>query len=137
ARVMAVVVARGELRMLQSRWRDAVTLYEKAIPVLEKSRGRRVARASAWSGLCRAYVELQQPDRALAPLKQLASELDELDRGNRPSVEFTLARALWLTSGDRKRAGALAEDALTVGRAEVGIYDAAEIRRWLTSHRPE
>jgi tetratricopeptide (TPR) repeat protein len=137
ARVMSVVAARGELRMLQSRWRDAVALYESAIPVLEKSRGRRVALAGAWSGLCRAYVELQQPDRALTPLERLASKLDELDRGNRTTVEFTLARALWLTGGDRKRARALAEHALTVDRAEAGIYDTAEIRRWLTSHPPE
>lgn len=136
ARVMSVVAARGELRMLQSRWRDAIVLYEKAIPALEKSRGRRIARASAWSGLCRAYVELQQPDRALAPLKLLASELDELDRGNRASIEFTLARTLWLTGGDRKRARALAEDALTVDRAETGNDDTAEIQRWLTTHRP-
>jgi tetratricopeptide (TPR) repeat protein/predicted Ser/Thr protein kinase len=134
ARVMSVVAARGELRILQSRWRDAVALYEKAIPALEKSRGRRVALADAWSGLCRAYVELQQPDRALA---LLARKLEALDTGNRATIEFTLARALWLTGGDRKRARALAEDALTVDRAEAGIYDAAEIRRWLTSHRPE
>jgi tetratricopeptide (TPR) repeat protein/predicted Ser/Thr protein kinase len=137
ARVMSVDAARGELRILQSRWRDAVVLYEKAIPVLEKSRGRRVALADAWSGLCRAYVELQQPDRALALLELLARKLEAFDSGNRATIEFTLARALWLTGGDRKRARAFAEDAVTVDRAEAGIYDAAEIRRWLTSHRSE
>jgi len=65
-RVMSAVIAHGDVLMLQSRWPDAAALYERAIPILEKSQGAGDALASALSSLCRAYVELQQPVRALA-----------------------------------------------------------------------
>jgi serine/threonine-protein kinase len=136
-RVMPAVLARGDLLMLQSRWQDAAAIYERAIPVLEKSQGAGDALASAVSSLCRVRVELQEPARALAPLERLASKLGEQPADVRIAIQFSLARALWNTGGDRARARELATHAFTGARtiADASRDDLAQMQRWLASHR--
>jgi hypothetical protein len=134
---MAAVIARGDLLMMQSRWRDAAAFYEHAIPILEKSQGAGDALASTVSSLCRVHVELQQPARALAPLERLASKLGEQPPDVRIAIQFTLARALWDTGGDRLRAHELATQALTAAQTLAGARrdDLAHMKQWLANHR--
>jgi tetratricopeptide (TPR) repeat protein/predicted Ser/Thr protein kinase len=135
--VMRVLVARGDVLMGQARWQDAATLYERAIPPLAKSEGGGDALPSAQINLGRARVELHQAAQALAPLEQLASKPDGLSPDNRAALEFTLARALWDSGGDRTRARTLASGALTriQDRAGASRDDVAQMQRWLASHR--
>jgi tetratricopeptide (TPR) repeat protein len=131
-----VVIAHADGLMLQSRWHDAASRYEHAIPILEKAQGTAEDLAGAVSSLGRAYVELHQPRRALAPLERLESKPDEVPPELRPALELTLARALWDSGGDRRRAHELATRARADGKAvEIAQPgEVAQIERWLASH---
>jgi eukaryotic-like serine/threonine-protein kinase len=135
-RVMDTLIARGDLLMLQSRWRDAAALYEHALPVVEQSEGTGDEIRDAASQLSRAYVELHEPARARALLERLASTLNDQPPDIRATVDFTLARALWDTGGDRARAHELASRALAGIRGVVTARreDVAQIERWLARH---
>ena len=51
-------------------------------------------------------------------------------------MRFQLARALWLTGGDRTRAHdlAVAAEAASAGSFPLAIKRHAEVTRWLASH---
>jgi tetratricopeptide (TPR) repeat protein/predicted Ser/Thr protein kinase len=136
-RVMTAVIARGDLLMMQARWREAAAIYEHALPILEKSQGAGDALPGTWSSLCRAYVELQEPARAMAPLERLANKLGEQPPDVRIAIQFTLARALWDTGGDHARAHELATQAFTAAQTVAGARrdDIAQMKRWLANRR--
>jgi tetratricopeptide (TPR) repeat protein len=131
-----VAMARADGLMRQSRWHDAASLYEHAIPVVETAQGTTEDLAGAVSSLGRAYVELHQPERARAVLERLDRTPDEVPPELRPARELTLARALWDSGGDRRRAHELATraraDCKTLEVAQPD--DLAQIERWLASH---
>jgi hypothetical protein len=54
----------------------------------------------------------------------------------RAAIEFTLARALWSSEGERARARSLASHALSLVRAIDGTHPAetARIERWVANH---
>jgi tetratricopeptide (TPR) repeat protein len=135
---MYAIAARGDLLMMRARWRDAVGLYEHALPTLETDHDAAEELATTVSQLSRAYVELDQPARALALLDRLAGALDDPAPDVAVAVAFTRARALWDTGGDRARARKLATDALAGlrGVATARPDDATQIERWLAGHRP-
>jgi hypothetical protein len=136
-RVMVAIAARADVLMLQSRWREAAALYESVLPVLEAAPGTRFDVADFTCKLSRAYVELHRPARALDRLERQARTLDALSPDLRVAVEFALARALWDSRGDRKRAHELAVRASGEIRAiaDAPREDVVEIERWLASHR--
>ncbi len=135
--VTLVRVARADLLVRQSQWRDAAVLYEQAIPVLEKAQTAPRELTSAVTNLERAYLELHQPARGMTRLEQLASKLDDVRPNQRVAVELVLARAVWDTGGDRTRARALASDALADLKRIDGTHheELAQIERWLAGHR--
>ena len=134
--VMLALIERGNLLIRQSRWRDAVALYQQALPELERTQLARKELTTATINRELAFIELRQPARGLPPLEHLAARLDDLRPDLRAAAEFTLARALWDTGGDRRRACALATHALGGINQLDGIHrdDAAPIERWLASH---
>jgi hypothetical protein len=133
--VSFIVAARADVLMMQSRWREAAALYERALPVFERSEGTQEVLASGRANRCLAYIELHQPRRALAELEHLA--LVSAPPEVRPIIEFALARALWDTRGDHQRAHALAGHALAglQAIADARREDVSQIERWLTNHR--
>ena len=134
--VMFVLAARADVLMLQGRWHDALALYDRALPVFARSQGTAEVLASAAASRSRAYLELHQPMRALPELEQLTRSRDQNPPDVRAAVDFTLARALWTTGGDRGRAIALASHALAdlAQIADTRRDDLEEIRRWLADH---
>ena len=129
-------LARGDVLSRLARWPDAAALYARALPVLQAAPGTRDAAARAELGLARILVELGQPAHALPELERLAAQQDGLAPEVRFAVDFTLARALWDTGGDRTRARALATGAVGNLRALVAARpgDIAQIEGWLASH---
>ena len=137
--VMLALLARGDLAVQQSRWHEAVEIYERAIPVLERAQVMRRDFIRAVIDLEIAYLELREPARGLMRLERLAQGLNDMRPDLRVEAEFTLARALWETGGDRRRAYELATRALAgiegVPVARRGHF--APIARWLASrHAP-
>jgi tetratricopeptide (TPR) repeat protein len=136
-RFLLSLVQRGNLLSGQARWRDALALYHQAIPALERAHFTRRELTSAVIHQARGFLELHQPTRGLAALEELATKLDELRPDLRVAVEFTLARALWDSGGDRRRAHELASRALE----DIGDLprthgdDIAQIERAMASHR--
>jgi tetratricopeptide (TPR) repeat protein/predicted Ser/Thr protein kinase len=133
---MGVVIARGNVRMRQARWQDAAALYERAIAILGRDPGTDDDLTIAIANLARARIELHQPRLALTLLEPLSLRLDSLSPNVRVTTELTLARALWDTGTDRKRARELAEQALTdthVAGVQPGA--AAQVDRWVAAHR--
>jgi tetratricopeptide (TPR) repeat protein len=132
-----VLVTRGDLLFQQSRWREAMALYEQSIPALEAARivHNNVTIAVINFGL--ASLELRQPARSLPALERLASRLDNLRPDLRVAAEFTLARVLWRAGGDRVRAHELATHALAAIQpiADAHREELAQIERWLDGHR--
>jgi tetratricopeptide (TPR) repeat protein len=132
-----VLVTRGDLLFQQSRWREAMALYEQSIPALEAAHivHNNVTIAVINFGL--ASLELHQPARALPALERLASRLDNVRPDLRVAAEFTLARALWQAGGDRTRAHALATHALAAIQpiADAHHEQLVQIRRWLDGHQ--
>jgi hypothetical protein len=135
--VAFVVAQRADLLMLQSRWADAAALYDRVIPRFEASQGAAEPLATSIANRCRASLEMHQPPRGLPQLEQLARTVDAYPREIRVVIEFALARALWDTGGDRKRARELAAQALADIHkvADARRDDVAQIERWLASHR--
>jgi tetratricopeptide (TPR) repeat protein/predicted Ser/Thr protein kinase len=135
--VARVRTVRGEVLMRQRRWKDAAATFADALPVLASSPAAGELLIGTQVNLALAYVELHRPARALALLERLAGDPDALKPRGRAALEYTLARALWDSGRDRKRARALARRALDGLRGLEGTppEQIAEIERWLASHR--
>jgi hypothetical protein len=133
---MLVVAGRGDILMLRSRWRAAMSLYQQAIPVIAKVPILRDELASARANLARAQIELRQPAKALPVLEELAGALGDQPPQLRAAIELTLARALWDTGDDGARARTLASHAVVSGKQLTGTSgdDIAQIERWLAVH---
>lgn len=133
---MTFIAERADALMLQARWRAAAALYRKALPSFEHAEHTHDDISNAVANLARIDVELGRPARAIAPLEPLAAKLDDQPPELRVLIEFTLARALWDSGGDRARASRLAAHALAAGKQSPGAYpdDVQQIERWIASH---
>jgi hypothetical protein len=133
---MYVLFARAELLTRQARWREAETLYQRAIPILERAQTTSEEFTRALTNRERGLLELHRSARGLAALERLASKPDDLRPDLRVDVEFILARSLWESGGDRARARELAGHALIGARSLDGKHPdlLAGIERWLAGH---
>jgi tetratricopeptide (TPR) repeat protein len=131
-----VRTTRADLLFAQGRWREAAALYEPAIPVLEQAHVTRNEFTVWVIHFGQAALALHQPARALPALERLATRFDDLRPDLRIAAEFTLARTLWDTGGDRRQAHELASHALAaVGpQATTRPDDVRQIARWLARH---
>ena len=132
-----VLVTRGDLLFRQSRWREAMALYEQSIPALEAAHIVHNSVTIAVINFGFASLELHQPARGLPALERLASRLDNVRPDLRVAAEFTLARALWEAGDDRTRAHELAAHALAAMQpiADAHHAELVQIERWLDGHQ--
>jgi eukaryotic-like serine/threonine-protein kinase len=132
-------VTRADLLFEQARWGEAAVLYENAIPLLEAAHVFRNDVTLAVLRLGLAGLELGQPRRGLPFLERVARRLDELRPDLRVEIGFALARALWDSGGDRRRAYALATRALAdAARVTAPHRDPRQpIERWLAGRPAE
>jgi tetratricopeptide (TPR) repeat protein/predicted Ser/Thr protein kinase len=118
-------------------------MYDKALAecsrglaIYEKNLGPDHLRvAFPLGGMGRAYLGLGQPDRAV-PLLERALAIRHAVKGDPidlAEVNFSMARALVASGGDKKRARALAEEARAAYAAggEDSRRDLAEVEAWL------
>src|SRR4051794_6979804 len=95
---------RAGLLFEQAHCHGAAGPYGNAIPLLEAAHGFRNDVTLAVLRLRAAWPELRQPRRGLPLLERVARRLDELRPDLRVEIGFALARALWDSGGDRRRA---------------------------------
>jgi eukaryotic-like serine/threonine-protein kinase len=128
-----VWLARGDLQLRQSRWVDALALYERALPSFDEANSYESrTRALTHRGL--AQLELRRFAPAIASLEQARlGARATLAPGDRGAQDFALARALWDGGGDRARARQLAASAATelAGKPR----ELAEVTAWQARNR--
>ena len=134
-RVAEALVNLGEHERLQGHHREAVAHYERALAIDEKSLGPdHPDLADELQGLGASLLALGAGPRAVGVLER-ALRL----RGKSPGPALaqsraSLARALWSTGRDRKRALALARQArevLAVSKDAESVRGLEELDRWL------
>jgi tetratricopeptide (TPR) repeat protein len=126
----------GQTVLAQGDARGALDAYRRAHAIDQKSlKPDHPALAYSLVGLGRSYLALHQPDRALPELER-ANALRESHRMQPRALaetRFALARGLWETGSDRRRALSLAAQARD-GYASSGPgFDAerSEIQAWM------
>jgi tetratricopeptide (TPR) repeat protein len=128
-------LGKGDLRQAQEH-------FARALPMAEKTHGSEhpdVAHALAGLGL--TFLAKREPTQAVALLERALliyekEDPDDSTAGNLPSARFSLARALWETGKDRRRAVELA----TQAQDGYGIgfrIQRAEVEAWLAKHGGE
>jgi tetratricopeptide (TPR) repeat protein/predicted Ser/Thr protein kinase len=130
----------GNIFALQKKSQEALGYYQRALAMNEKALGPNhpeVARPLL--GIGSVYLETHAPGKALAPLERAVSiwEGRPGDPVELAQARFELARALWETGGDRKRAKQLAALARTTFGAsgERARKELAEVDDWLSRTR--
>jgi tetratricopeptide (TPR) repeat protein len=123
----------------QDRWVEAEAELRRALELREAGLDAdHQSLAASRLALAVTLLELGREGEAL-PLAEQA--WDRISREGEPvedqaETTFTLARALWATGGDRRRAGELARRALALYE-EAGATqtsNAAEVRTWVQEH---
>ncbi|HEX5746668.1 MAG TPA: serine/threonine-protein kinase [Archangium sp.] len=119
-----VLLARGQHEQAQARLEHALSLKEKVLgpghPEL----------ASTLLGLGELQLARRLPSQAAPPLERALSLARS---GDKPLIQLTLARALWDSGGERRRATRLVSLAREAWRA-LAHPRQAEASRWLASH---
>ena len=129
---------RGEILNALGRPAEARRSFEGARIIWERELGldhRNVA--YALTGIGRSYLAEEQPASALTPLERALKirEQHESDPTLRAETSFALARALWDTNRNRRRAQALAAAARAT-YLEAGAHGKqGEVDEWLATHR--
>ena len=105
---------RGEILNALGRSRDARASFEKARIIWERELGldnRNLAYALTGIGV--SYLSEGDAANAIVPLERAFKirEAQETDPSRRAETRFALARALWESGRDRRRARSLAEQA--------------------------
>jgi len=105
----------GMLDARQGNADDAVSSCEQLLAVYEERNLPEAQRHGVFLCLGAAYVEQGHPDRALEPLSRgleiAEQDLAVFSRFTRPEFRFYLARALWDSRRDRRRAIEVAQEA--------------------------
>lgn len=129
----------GGLLNLTGDHAEALAQYGAALAIFEGALGRdHPFVAYALTGIGTAHVGLGAPARALEPLER-ALKL-RLEKNAAPTdvgeTRFVLARALWDSRRDRRRAVELARRARDDFRSgkDAGVAGVAEIDAWLAKH---
>ncbi len=131
----------GTIAAMASLYRDlgkhelALAEYRRALAILEKGLGpESYDCAFPLSGIGHVLLDLKRAGEAVAPLER-ALAIREKRGGGDPAahaqIELALARALWDSGGDKKRAVALA----TKARPALLGTDIAIGEAWLAKHR--
>ena len=135
AQVLSAQVARADLLGLQGRWRDAAARYAKLLPVVQTAQGSGETLIDLRLAAAEADLELHHPGLALPVLEELARGRDKFVPARRVVLERLLARALWDSESDRRRARVLASEALTLARSRpMPSAELAKLERWVASH---
>jgi tetratricopeptide (TPR) repeat protein len=125
-------VARGDLQLRRARWREAIALYERALPILETTEASDEPRIRAQAHLGIAYLRTNRAKPALAVLERPHATA-HVSPGLRATHDFALAQALWAGGGDRVRARELADRAIAGFSASP--KQLAEAKAWRARHR--
>jgi eukaryotic-like serine/threonine-protein kinase len=125
---------RGEILNVLGRYREARKSFEQARILWERELGLDARNlAYALTGIGQSDLSERDPMSAVAPLERAwkiraAKEPDPLLRGE---TQFALARALWDSERDRRRAATLAEEART-SYMQAGKKDkTSDIEAWI------
>ena len=118
---------------------SAVELFRRAVSVSEAVFGPNHPHTGEdLGGLAFALLQQHRPAEALPVLERAVHIADsaEVDPANAAKIHFALARALWETGGDRRRARELATAALAALRASGARQapDVAEAEQWMRAH---
>jgi eukaryotic-like serine/threonine-protein kinase len=128
---------RGEILNALGRARDARASFEKARIIWERELGldnRNLAYALTGIGV--SYLSEADASSAIVPLERAFKirETQETDPSRRAETRFALARALWESGRDHRRARSLAEEAHdSYTKAELKTK-VAEVDSWLRLH---
>jgi serine/threonine protein kinase len=130
------LVARGEALVDLGRAADAEASFERALRIFRMYGENDRSGACALQGLGNARLAQGHPDAAIAPLEDALRirDTDEPIKWAVAETRFTLARALWESDGDRRRALGLAKSArailatINLPRRQKAVVD------WLAQH---
>ncbi len=130
----------GNLFALQKKSQEALGYYQRALAMNEMALGPYHPEvAHPLLGMGSVYLASGAPRKALAPLERAVSiwEWRPGDPVDLAEARFGLARALWESGGDRKRAKRLAGVARTTYAASGGRTqkELAEVDDWLSRRR--
>lgn len=124
----------GQLALHEERPHEALELHREAARLREETRGHEdPALADSLTGQGQALVELGRSGEALPLLERSLKLQGEAagDPGLAAITRFTLARALFVATGDTPRALELARAALQ--RPSTPRLDAQEVNAWIAS----
>jgi hypothetical protein len=128
----------GDVQRLLGHPELAEGYYRRAEAILESTGTRPLSLAYSLAGLGGALLDLHRAKEAVAPLEHAA----QLRAGNAAPPEdlaqgrFDLARALWESGGDRRRARQLARDALPALSTAGMQAESDKVKTWLASREP-
>jgi tetratricopeptide (TPR) repeat protein len=120
----------------ENRGAEALALFRSALEIIAKNANAPVM-AAVQSGMGLALLDMGKPADALGPLEAALRWQEKEDKNKREvaHTRFRLARALWLSGGDRRRARDLATLGLAGLEGDPGaIEDANEARAWLAAN---
>jgi tetratricopeptide (TPR) repeat protein len=130
---------RGEILAALGRFREARQAFERARIIWERELGLESRNlAYPLTGIGESYLAEGDPATALAALERAFKirEAQETDPSRRAQTQFDLARALWDTNRDRRRARALAEGAREAYTRAALKRQADQVDEWLARHAP-
>jgi len=141
ARLLEQLANRAEILNSLGRHEEAHRDAERAVAIASES-GREADLTYALAPLAEAEMALGHPGRAVAPLDQALRLAESADTvAQLPRLRFALARALWDSGRDRRRARALAiivaQEGAAPGAKKVPAGSEAVKERaavWLTTH---
>jgi len=125
----SVLAAQGDLE-------TARDTYEQAIALWEKAHGPNHGfLAMLLTDLGKVQLDRARPDLALAPLERAytIAGTEEIPTNERAELEYALARALWQSHGNRRRARklALAAHESFTAAGKTAAPRASEVQAWL------
>ena len=128
----------GDSLVLQKKFAEALPYLQRALAITDAKLGKEhPSTVYALAGLGAALVGVGRAADAVAALQRAdgIAKKTPLDPDLVNTVRFDLARALWETGRDRKRAVTLAHDA-QAELAKVGDNETADAAQaWLAAHR--
>jgi tetratricopeptide (TPR) repeat protein len=128
----------GEILNALGRYSDARRSFERARLIWERELGpENRSLAYALTGIGISNLAEGPPASAIPPLERAfrIRETQETDPAKRAETSFALARALWDSDGDRRRAHVLAEGARAGYARATSKKKMTEVESWLRAHR--